>query len=302
MAVEKGLTSARERQSGDYRPTLLVKPKGGPVPKWTGGPQRGNKAKKQVKATQLELPITASGYDAGRIAAELASAVQGFVSSWPSLAGPLVNGLASDAAAVMAGGVGGLTSLAVGAGAVAAVGTALGRAMRALSRRAAKRAAAEVTDLGVMASAGTADERALQDQADVTAHLVGQMLASSATRTALLHSGRDADAVEAAVKADLKDIADLKSGGFILQNLEAALASAQAAGRMATFAEVEDSVSLMASERNEGPNQCKACDDVNGRVFRTFAAAAKAYPRGGYVDCAGRGNCRGHLQPVARLR
>ncbi len=297
MPAEQGLTSARERQAAPGPVDLLVEPKGGPIPKWTGGPKRD----RRVKATQVESAGAAGGYDAARIAGELASAVTSFVKSWPALAGPLVNGLAADVAALAAGGVGGLTALAAGAGAVAAVGTALGKAMRALSRRAAKRAASEVSALGVTAVPGEADARALQDQADVTAHLIGQLLAGSATRTALLHAGRDADDMAAAVKAGLQEIADLKSGGYVLRNLEAALASAQASGRMATFAEVEDKIQLMSNETNDQAT-CAACDAENGKVYRSFAAAAAAYGRGGFNGCAGRGNCRGHLQPVVRVR
>ncbi len=256
-----------------------------------------------VKATQLELPIAASaGYDAARIAAELAAAVDGFRSAWPALAGPLVAGLVTDVRAAVSGGVAGLASLAAGAGAVGAVGAALGKAMRRLSGRAARRAAAEVEALGVTASAGTADDAMLQGQADVTAHVVGQQLATSATRTALLHAGRDADAVAGAVEAELREITDLKSGGMILDNLSAALAAAQAAGRMATFEQVEDKVQLMAMEPNQSGSRCEACADVDGVIFRSFAAAAAAYPAGRHVACAGRSRCAGHLQPVARQR
>jgi hypothetical protein len=262
-------------------------------------------SKKQGDASpgQLELPIAASaGYDAARIAAELASAVGGFTASWQTLVKPIVAGLVADVnAALTGGGVGRLTSLAAGTGAVTALGTALGGAMRRLAARAARRAAAEVEALGVAASAGTADASALQGQADVTAHLVGQALSSSATRTALLHAGRDAKAVAAAVEQDLREIADLKSGGFILSNLESALAAAQAAGRMATFEQVEDKISLMSNESNDR-SACERCSDENGKVYRTFAAAAKAYPAGKFVGCSGRDRCRGHLQPVARLR
>lgn len=304
MKADTGMTSARERQEPAEKTELLVRPKGGPIPKWKGGPARSkhSKAKRKVKATQLELPIAASaGYDAARIAAELTAAVEGFRRSWQSLAVPLVSGLVSDVTAALAsGGVGGLTSLAARSGAVTAIGAALGKAMSRLARRSARTAADEVEALDVAASTGTPDEDALQGQADVTAHLVGQMLAGSATRTALLHAGRDADEVAAAVEADLKEIADLKSGGYILQNLEAALAAAQGAGRMATFEQVEDKVSLMAMESNDNP--CPACDDINGRVFKTFTAAAAAYPNGRHLGCAGASRCRGHLQPVARLR
>lgn len=300
MAVEEGLTSAGERQLAVGPVKLLVLPKGGPVPEWSGGPQR-SRPKKRVKATQMELPIQATaGYDAARIAAELASAVSGFVSAWPALAGPLVSGLVSDVRSALGDGVAGLTSLAAGAGAVTAVASALGNAMRRLSVRAARRAADEVSALGVNASTGTPDGDALQGQADVTAHLVGQMLAGAATRTALLHAGRDADAVSDAVRAELDEVADLKSGGYILQNLESALASAQAAGRMATFEAVEGKIQLMASEVG-GPNQCESCAAIDGKVFRTFAAAAKAYPQGRHIGCAGTAaRCRGHLQPVKR--
>lgn len=298
MPVEQGFTSARERQEAPGPVELLVPQQGGPVSEWTGGPKRG-KPVKQVKATQVES-VTGSGYDAARIAGELASAVTGFVKSWPSLAGPLVNGLASDVAALAAGGVGGLTSLAAGAGAIVAIGAALGKAMRALSRRAAKRAAAEVSELGVTASPGEADARVLQDQADVTAHLIGQTLANSATRTALLHGGRNADDVAAAVKADLQELTDLRSGGYILQNLSAALASAQAAGRMATFAEVEAEIQLMAVEANDGPSRCQVCADADGRVFASFAKAAAVYGSGRNASCAGRDRCHGHLRPIRR--
>lgn len=288
--------SAKGRQAGDYTPPVLVQAKGGPIPKWTGSPTRDSKPAKAVKATQMES-VTGSGHDAARVAAELASAVAGFVKSWPSLAGPLVSGLAEDVSAAVTGGVSGLTSLAAGAAAVTAVGAALGKAMRGLAKRTAKRAAGEVSALGVAATVGEADGDALQGQADVTAHLIGQMLAGSATRTALLHAGREPDEIAAAVKADLKDIAGLKSGGFILQNLESALASAQAAGRMASFAEVEADIQLMAMEK---PGACAVCEAEDGRVFPTFAAAAKAYPQGRHVGCLGRSNCRGGLQPVVR--
>lgn len=300
-ATETKQVSAKGRQTGDYSPPILTQPKNGSEPTSTGVAEPGeDPAKKQVQATQMELPITATGNDASRIAADLASAIAGFVKSWPALAGPLVNGLASDVATAVGGGVGGLTSLAAGAGAVAAVGAALGKAMRGLAKRSAQRAADEVTELGVPASAGSPDGDAVQGQADVTAHLVGQMLANSATRTALLQAGRDADDVAAAVKADLKDITDLKSGGYILQNLESALAAAQAAGRMATFAEVEDDIQLMAMEENDGPSRCQPCEDANGRVYSSFAKAAAAYPAGRNRSCTGRDRCHGHLRPVRR--
>jgi hypothetical protein len=294
MAVERGFTSAAERQAA-VPAELLVQPAGGPVPTWAGGPKRG-KAKKQVMATHVES-VTGSGYDAARVAAELASAVASFLNAWPSLAGPLVNGLVSDVASLAAGGVGGLASLTAGAAAIAAVGTALGKATRGLAKRSAKRAAGEVSALGVKASEGTADSEALQGQADVTAHLIGQTLAGSATRTALLHVGREADEIAAAVKADLEEIADLRSGGYILQNLESALAAAQGAGRMATFAQVEDKIQLMA---RESPGACAVCEAEDGKVYASFAAAAKAYPQGRHVGCLGRSNCRGGLQPVVR--
>lgn len=311
MATDPDVTSAVDRQSGGYPAVILRGGRGGQVPEWTGhrpvgkpaAPGKAKRAPAKVKATQLELPVTASVYDAARIAAELASAVSGFVSSWPALAKPIVSGLVADVDAALSDGVGRLATLAAGTGAVTALGAALGGAMRRLAGRAARRAAGEVEELGVAASAGSADTDALQGQAEVAAHLVGQALSSAATRTALLHAGRDSKAVAAAVESDLRELADLKSGGYILQNLESALASAQAAGRMATFAQVEDRVSLMAMEANEASGRrCGPCDAIDGKVFRSFAAAAAAYPAGKMINCAGRDRCRGHLQPVARLR
>jgi hypothetical protein len=300
MASETKRVSAKGRQAGDYSPPILAQPKGGPIPKWTGDPKREAPKTPQVAAPQqLELPIAAGvADDAARIAAELAAAVSSFAGSWPALAAPIVSGLVTDVGnALTGGGVGRLAQLAAGTGAVTALGTALGRAMRTLSGRAARRAAREVEALGVTASAGTANPVNLQGQADVTASLAGQALASSAARTALLYAGRPADAVNAAVEAELRDLADLKPGGYILQNLEAALAAAQGAGRMATFAQVEDRVSLMAAE---SPGACATCEDIDGKVFASFAAAAKAYPQGRHVGCLGRSHCRGRLVPVRR--
>lgn len=249
---------------------------------------------------QLELPIAAAlGYDPRAILDELNSAVDGFRGLWPSLAEPMVAGLITDIGAALADGVGGLALLAVGAGAVAALSTALGRAMFTLAGRAAKRAAGEVSALGVNVSAGRADEGALLGRAEVTAGLVAQTLAGSAARAALRHTGLDPDAVMAAVRADLNGLVELKPGGYILQSLAAALAAAQGSGRMATFAQVEEKIQLRASEVNDTA-RCVPCASVDGRVFDTFKQAAESYPAGWHVGCLGGDRCRGHLQPVAR--
>lgn len=252
-----------------------------------------------VEVVDADLSLAESAADAVQVAAELAGAVTTFVSAWPALAKPLVAGVVSDVRdAVRVGGVGGLASLTVG---TAALATSLGKAMRSLAGRAAKSAAAEVSALGVKASAGKPDGDALQGQADVTAHLVGQTLVGSATRTGLLHAGRAADDVAAAVEADLRDLVDLKPGGYILQNLESALAGAQAAGRMATFATVEDKIRLQAVEDNDS-TRCQACADADQTVYESFAAAADAYPAGKNRSCAGAGRCRGYLRPVKRTK
>lgn len=304
--AEAARTSARERQQGDYSPPILVQPQGGPVPTAAADAAPTAKPKDAPKAAtepavQMELPLSVDdSHDALRVAKELAAAVDGLSAWWPTLAGQLVAALVADSADTTADDLSGVALLAASPAGVAAISAELGDAMSGLAAVASSSATEEIAALGVAAPAGSVDPTALQGRATVVADLIGRTLASSAIRASLQYAGLDGAEAVAAVRAELDDLIALKPGGYLLQNLESALAAAQAAGRMAAFREAEDEIQLAANESNETASRCQACADMDGRVFDTFAEAAAAYPAGRLMTCAGRGRCHGHLQPVLR--
>jgi hypothetical protein len=271
--------------------------------------KRKPRAKKQATG-QLSFPIAAaardltadeqaSGADFDQIRQQHDDATAALVATVLPLLVPIVAALVANVgSAVATGSLASLGSLSTPLADVDALAGAIDAAMVVLADDSARAATGELATIGVNAGPGVADEITLTGQAAATAQLIANSLANSATRTALLHAGPNADgvAVEAAVQAELDALTSIEpsTGGFIVQHLAAVLHAAQASGRMATFATVEGRVTLVAGERND-PSSCKPCLDVDGKHFETFAEAAAAYPAGHYVGCLGQSRCRGHL-------
>ena len=261
----------------------------------------------------MELPIAAAAGDSGSrhraagvdqdgMVAELDQAQQDLTKQWPGTSAPLIAGLAAAAgAAVAAGALADLGSLAAPSAAVAGMADAISGAMTDLAAVSAGRAAAEVATQGVTAEAGTPDSGRISGIAETTAALLAAGFASSAARTALLYAGPVATraGVVRAVRDGLNELADPSGAGFVASTLSSALVSAQHEGRMATFASVKDrGLRFVAIEANH-EKACGPCREVDGREFRSLAAAAAAYPTGKYVHCLGRQRCKGTVYAVA---
>ena len=86
------------------------------------------------------------------------------------------------------------------------------------------------------------------------------------------------------------------SDAFAREGLGQALSSAQAAGQRAVL-EAAPTATYYATEVLDD-RCCEPCRQIDGKAFSSMDDADTAYPGGGYVDCAGGGNCRGQLAAV----
>lgn len=239
-----------------------------------------------------------TGVDFATIAADHEQAVTDLLEKWPVLAAALVLALATAGAAAVAGGaLVGLASLAVDDTIVADLATAIAVAMDALSSKAAKLAAAEVTHQGGSVKAPKRPGAlSNSDVAQIVARLLTDGYSSAAVRVALQHAGEDEAAVRQAIEDALNAMSEADKG-WVADNLAAAMSAAQGAGRHAVFELLPDGTKYLASEHNDR-NQCKPCKDIDQTVFDSLADADEHYPLGIYRACLGRSRCRGQVIPI----
>jgi hypothetical protein len=87
--------------------------------------------------------------------------------------------------------------------------------------------------------------------------------------------------------------------GRLKDRLSGAVHKGQHAGRVATMRKAPVTA-YYGSEINDA-NRCGPCAEVDGRwLGNTIAEAEAEYPTGGYIRCAGRDRCRGHIVAVYR--
>lgn len=173
-----------------------------------------------------------------------------------------------------------------------ATGAAAGVILAALLRmwdRAGTQALVETTAQGQDVAPADADEAFLQQHADVVADLLARSMVSSTAREALRLTGMAPDEMAEAVEAHLESLTAAQAE----QALGGALTAAQNAAREAVFGQVTGGA-FYAAERLDSAT-CTPCKVADGTRFDTIAAAAAAYPTGGYVGCLGRERCRGLL-------
>lgn len=167
----------------------------------------------------------------------------------------------------------------------------------------AQTAAAQAADEAAAQGAGGVAPQppgraALRTAADTAAGLQARQLALTAGREAArIGSAPDADPDDVARQIDtfLHALPDTS----VTQTASGALSAAQNSARLATIA-AGPRAQLRATEMHDS-NVCDPCDDINGTIFgwsdepAAVAAAAAAYPAGGYVLCEGRERCRGTM-------
>ena len=171
-------------------------------------------------------------------------------------------------------------------------------AMAGMSATAARTAAAEAARQGAHGvDPREPDRTALEHTAATIAALQAAQLALSAGAEAARVAGPGVTGQQVADK--VREFLEGLTAAFLTARLAGALSAAQNTARLATFA-AGPRCELLATEIHD-TNTCKACDDIDGRVFgysddpAALGAAQAAYPAGGYVNCAGGDRCRGTL-------
>lgn len=167
-----------------------------------------------------------------------------------------------------------------------------------MANTAAKQAAAEAKEQGVIVDAVAAADDVLSRLADSAAAVQVQQLALAAgTEAARLAAGgeTDADAIASRVDTFMQGLSD----DFLTGRLAGALSAAQNKSRVATFLG-GPSADLFASEVNDR-NTCEPCAGIDGEYIGNTTDANISdevdalYPNGGYIDCRGRDRCRGSV-------
>lgn len=169
-----------------------------------------------------------------------------------------------------------------------ATGAAAGAILAALLRMwtlAAARAAAETAAQGQTVTATEPDVDLLRGHADVVAELLASSLKASAAREALRLTATEDPA--AGVEEHLNSLTDAQPTDLLGE----ALTSAQNAARGAVLGQVTGGA-YYAAERLDKAT-CGPCREVDGTRYDNVLDVLAAYPLGGYVDCEGRGRCRG---------
>lgn len=274
-------TGLEARMDGDYEPTILVEPQGGPIP------------------TRNDSVAAAAGDpDAQRIQDQWDAAKTRLLRRWPKLAGPMVAELADQAeAAVEAGDLASLGELQVSAGVVAAVAVPLRKSGTDLAQEAAAGVVAEAANQGADITAPEAPARdRVEQHADAVARIIANGYASGAAKTALQLAGAGPADVRAEVERHLTELGE-SANGLVGENIGALLSAAQFAGRLAVLEEHPAS-EYRATEVLDR-NTCQPCRDTDQVRFPTLRAALAVYPLSGqHRSCEGRTRCRGHIQPI----
>ncbi len=250
------------------------------------------------EARGLSPEEQAAGLDPVAIQAELAAAQAEVTSQWEDLAEPVTAALvAAVGAALAAGALAALGDLLVPDAAVGVIADAVAAAMVSLSFTAAERAAGELRGQGVDLDPGVPDEVLLRSRADATARLIAQGYAAGAGREALRLAGAGQQAAERGVRDRLDGLtASATSRGFVADHLSAAMFTAEAEGRHASFQQAEgrSGIRFMATEVSDS-STCERCAEIDGTKWESYAEARRHYPGVGFKDCLGGIRCRGRL-------
>lgn len=239
--------------------------------------------------------------DAEAQQAAWAAATAALLAQWPSIAQPMVDDLADQAAdATTHNNLAKLAGIVVSSTVLAGIVSALTPPFVGLAAEAVEHVLHDATGHGVTVRrpAGAGAKRAGQAAA-LTANLIATGYAQAATRKALQVAGGSADEVRAAVGDALLEMGRTPTG-MAAGQLAAGLSSAQAAGRQAVYqAAGKQIVGYRAVEHNDDPNLCKPCHDIRGTVFSTMEEMEAAYGgAGGYAGCLGGVRCRGYARAI----
>lgn len=277
-------------------------------------PAAGGKvtARRRPMPGQMELPIAAAAADPAtddeQHQQDWQAAQDRLQQAWDAGAGTaLTAGILAALVAALGtgGGLAALGQVTAPAGDVTVLADALHAQMVILAADGAKQATAEVQAQGVTAPAAVADDTTLRQVAEVTAAVIAAGMVNGAIRAATSAAASavpgagpvDSDALQEAAQVALDGTAGPGGGGWVADNTGAALTTAQAAGRAAVFAAVEQAghtVTFAAREHNDAA-ECLPCREIDGHAYDTLAAALADYPAGRYRDCAGGMRCRGRL-------
>jgi hypothetical protein len=168
--------------------------------------------------------------------------------------------------------------------------------MLAVARDGANSAAEELGQQGLAST--PVDDAALRalvaDHAAAVAQQTADGLSLAASRRAVqLYGERTAEQVAEEVGEYLAGL----THAWERDQLAGAVSQAMNAGRLEVFSEVEERVSIYGSELLDAAT-CDDCAEADGREYDSMEEAMRAYPSGGYVDCAGGPRCRGTLVVV----
>lgn len=269
--------SAAGRQDGNYEVPVLTEPKGGSVPKWTGG---------------RKVSAAAEDDEANRVQRDYEDALAALLAAWPALVAPLVADLAAQAAAATTAG---LVTLAASAATVAQIEAALSEAMLNLADKAAAQVVASAQAQGVTVEQPPPDDSRIVEVAAVTAALIGSAYTSAAVRRAML---APAGTVATAVRTALDDMSQAQRG-TVADNLGAALSAAQGQGRLAVLATAPAVAYVGVEDAEPSSNRCAACAAADGRRYESLADALRDRPTlMQLASCEGGPRCRGYLRPV----
>jgi hypothetical protein len=129
------------------------------------------------------------------------------------------------------------------------------------------------------------------DHAQAVARQVADGVTLAASRRAVqLFGVRRADEVAVGVRGYLGGLAH----DWEKSILRGAVQQATTASRAEVFAQVEERVTIYASELLDAAT-CSACAGIDGTEYATLADALRDYAGGGYVGCSAGPRCRGTL-------
>jgi len=241
--------------------------------------------------------VETSGIAAADLTAEaqvLSDATVAALAAWPALAARMVDTLANDTS----------RDPAVRPTVVDALAAELARRMLKVASALATLTAADAAAQGVDNPSAKPDRARIERVAATFAARIAAGYAAAAvdarlhvpvTEASRLRTA--ASAVASAVRTALTALGTALSG-LVPTYVGAAMAAGAHEGRRSVF-EAHPPRYLVADERPD-PNRCGPCAEVDGRRYRTLAAALEDYPTVGYRLCKGGVRCRGRLRAVWR--
>jgi len=237
----------------------------------------------------------ASGFDPVSHQQDWQRALDNLMSAYSAIVHTQRTSLVDQVTAAMdAGKIGRLTQIAADSSHGASL---LIDAMVSAWHAAARAMIGEAASQGVTIEPNKVKLPSLGTIAEGRASLAAAWLASQASSRSLrlIQPEVPVEAQAASVSNDVANFLAGLSSSQLRDHMGAALTAAQNAGRVAVLQAAPESAGTARYVASEilDRNTCEPCQHEDGHEFASFAAAAEAYPTGGYKLCAGDLRCRG---------